>query len=249
MPKKEFVHLSSGAKPISRESEMSHQLVGHRMKADDAKRRLVEESVRLIEEKGLGALSFREVARRAGLSHQAPYHHFANREGILAAIALEGFTNLDAALVAARRAKRGKPQKVLQAVMRAYVTFALDHPVYFRVMFRPELVPLRRHPAAFAQAQLSFQRLADSVAECHPGVKKTGRRLLEVVNAMWAAAHGLAILWVDGPIKVNSQDLSLPSLVEVATEIFSEAGASAKRLSQKTNGKLPAARTVLPGTA
>src|SRR5271154_2357012 len=117
------------------------------MRADESKKRLVEESVRLIDEQGLGGLSFREMARRAGVSHQTPYHHFVNREGILAAIALEGFTNLDAALVATRGAKRTKtPQKTLQAVLRAYVDFAMAHQVHFRVMFRPELVPLRRYP-------------------------------------------------------------------------------------------------------
>ena len=76
------------------------------MKAAEAKKLLLEESVRLIAEEGLGGLSFREMARRAGMSHQAPYHHFANREGILAAIALEGFTALDAALVAVRAANQ-----------------------------------------------------------------------------------------------------------------------------------------------
>src|SRR5580704_3579179 len=134
------------------------------MKADETKKRLVQESVRLIGERGLGGLSFREMARRASVSHQTPYHHFVNREGILVAIALEGFTRLDAALVAARGNRTGtSPRKTLQNVLRTYVAFAMDHPVYFRVMFRPELVPVGKYPAARAQAMRSFQRLLDSV--------------------------------------------------------------------------------------
>jgi AcrR family transcriptional regulator len=219
------------------------------MKADEAKKRLVEESVRLIDEQGLAGLSFREMARRAGVSHQTPYHHFVNREGILAAIALEGFTGLDAALVAARAARRGKtPQKILQAVLRAYVTFAMDHQAHFRVMFRPELVPVRRYPAVRAQAKLSFQRLTDSIAACHPGVKQTDQPLLEVANALWAAAHGLATLWLDGPLKFHSPELKLPALVEVATDIFSEAGARTKRIIQQRNDKFSAARTTSSST-
>ena len=215
------------------------------MKADETKKRLVQESVRLIGERGLGGLSFREMARRASVSHQTPYHHFVNREGILAAIALEGFTNLDAALVATRAANRTKtPQKTLQAVLRAYVNFALDNQVHFRVMFRPELVPLRRYPAVRAQAKLSFQRLVDSIAECHLGVRQTDRGLVKVANALWAAAHGVATLWLDGPMRGNSPELSLPTLIEVATDIFSEAGARTKLIPKKRTDKFSAAKTV-----
>jgi AcrR family transcriptional regulator len=158
-------------------------------KATEAKKQLLEESVRLIEEQGLAGLSFREMARRAGVSHQAPYYHFKNREGILAAIALEGKGRKD-------------PQEVLRKVLRAYVSFATENPVHFRIMFRPELVPVRRYPEVREQASLTFQRLTESLADCHQGAPKTGRRLVEVANALWAAAHGLATLWLDGPMKV-----------------------------------------------
>lgn len=214
------------------------------MKTDDTRKRLIEESVRLIEEKGLSGLSFREMARRAGLSHQAPYHHFVNREGILAAIALEGFTMLDTALVEARGVRTNKtPQRTLQAVIRAYVTFALEHQVHFRVMFRPELVPLKEYPNVMTQAKLSFERLVDAVAECHPDMKRNDRRLLVVSNALWAAAHGLATLWVDGPMRATLPQSSLASLIEVATEIFSEAGALTKRIGQRRNSAVPATGT------
>ncbi len=219
------------------------------MKALEAKKRLLEESVRLIQEQGLGALSFREMARRAGVSHQLPYHHFSSREGILAAIALEGFTDLDEALVAAAALEaKAAPQKILKEVIRAYVTFALKHPVHFRVMFRPELVPVQRHPEVLAQAKASFGRLLDAVASCHAGVKRNDPRLLEIANALWAAAHGLATLWLDGPMRGNSPRLSLAALLNSASEMFSEAGASTKRLSQNSSDKLSAARTASSST-
>lgn len=218
-------------------------------KAAEAKKRLLEESVRLIQEQGLGALSFREMARRAGVSHQLPYHHFSSREGILAAIALDGFTDLDDALVAAAaRYANAVPPKILQEVVRGYVNFALKHPVHFRVMFRPELVPIRRYPAVFAKARASFGRLLDAVASCHPDVKRSDPRLLEIANALWAAAHGLATLLLDGPMRGNSPRVSPAALIDSATEMFSEAGASAKRLSQKRSDKLSAARTASSST-
>jgi AcrR family transcriptional regulator len=222
---------------------------GATRKAVEAKKRLLEESVRLIQEQGLAGLSFREMSRRAGVSHQLPYHHFSSREGILAAIALEGFTDLDDALVAAAaRHARSVPQKVLREVVRAYVVFALKHPVHFRVMFRPELVLLQRHPDVLAKARASFGRLLDAVASCHSDVKRNDPQLLEIANALWAAAHGLATLWLDGPMRGNSPRLSLNALIDSATEMFSEAGASARRFSQRSSDKLSPARTASSST-
>lgn len=201
------------------------------MRAADAKKRLLDESVRLIEEKGLAGLSFREMARRAGLSHQAPYHHFANREGILAAIALEGFTRLDARLVEAARARRGEdPEAVLRGVVHAYMGFALDNPVHFRVMFRPELAPLAQYPEARVQAMLSFQRLVDAVAETHPQARRDDPAFVEVVNALWAGAHGVATLLLDGPVRVNSPGLAFESFMATAASLFAEAGARTGRI-------------------
>jgi AcrR family transcriptional regulator len=196
-------------------------------KAAEAKKRLLEESVRLIEETGLGALSFREMARRAGVSHQAPYHHFANREGILIAIAHEGFLRLDARLVAASEAA-GSPGERLRAVIRAYMVFARDNPVHFRIMFRPELAPLAQYPEPRAAAALTFRRLADAVAACHPDAATGDPRFLEVVNALWAAAHGVATLLLDGPVLANSPQMSLEGFVETAARLYGEAGAATK---------------------
>lgn len=196
-------------------------------KATEAKKRLLEESVRLIAETGLADFSFREMARRAGVSHQAPYHHFSNREGILVAIAHEGFLRLDARLVEAGGAA-ASPGERLRAVIRAYMRFAADNPVHFRIMFRPELAPLAEHPEARAAAALSFQRLADAVAACHPAAWRDDPRFLEVVNALWAAAHGVATLLLDGPVQANSPQMSLEAFVETAATLYGEAGAATK---------------------
>ena len=194
--------------------------------AGNTRQRLIDESVRLIEETGLAGLSFRSMARRAGLSHQAPYHHFHNREGILVAIAQQGFERLDAALVAART-EPGSPEERLRRVLRAYVEFARANPVQFRIMLRPELAPLAEYPEARAAAASSFQRLVDTVAECHPGVDRRTVPFVEVVNSLWAGAHGVATLILDGPVLANSPGLSLEGFVETAARLLAEAGAHA----------------------
>src|SRR5277367_1832090 len=149
------------------------------MKAAEAKKRLVDESVRLIDERGLGGLSFREMSRRAGVSHQTPYHHFSNREGILAAIAHEGFLRLDKRLLDSRTRYRRKPAPaILRNLLRAYMTFAIENPVHYGVMFRPELVNIRRYPETGAAARLTFQRLLDTLAQCHPRASSKDKRLI-----------------------------------------------------------------------
>jgi len=214
------------------------------MKAEEAKRRLLEESVRLIKEQGLGGLSFREMSRRAGVSHQTPYHHFANREGILAAIAQAGFTRLDARLTEVRtKYRRKRPAEILRNVLRAYMLFAIENPVHYGVMFRPELVDFRRHGAAREQANLSFQRLVDSVAACHPSIARTDKRLIEIANALWAAAHGVATLWLDGPLSIKSPDISIASFIDMTSQMFSQAGAKAARVAQKRSDKFSEAKT------
>ncbi len=214
------------------------------MKAAEAKKRLVDESVRLIGEQGLGALSFREMSRRAGVSHQTPYHHFTNREGILAAIAHEGFVRLNVRLVEVQsRYRRKRPLEILRNMLRAYMNFAIENPVYYGVMFRPEQVDFARYPDARGEALRSFQRLVDTVAACHPRAPKNDKRIRETANALWAAAHGVATVWLDGPLGVTLPGVSITSFIDMTSEMFSQAGAKPIRIAQKRSDKLSAAKT------
>src|SRR3954453_16385563 len=96
----------------------------------DLRRALLQAAAEAITETGVAALSMRDLARRAGVSHAAPTHHFGDKAGLLTAVAVEGYARLGAALAAAGDfAEAGV----------AYVLFATDHPGYFAVMFRPEL--------------------------------------------------------------------------------------------------------------
>ena len=106
----------------------------------DLRARLLRTSRELLDEGGPGALSMREVARRSGCTHQAPYHYFANREAILAALVREGFEELAQRLreVHDGLEARGLPA-TLKASGNAYVEFALCNPGVFRVMFRPDV--------------------------------------------------------------------------------------------------------------
>ena len=100
----------------------------------------------VLDEQGAAGLSLREVARRAGVTHQAPYHHFADRESILAELVTQGFGELKRRLARAhRRSVDPLATRVTSGV--AYVVYALDNPGEFRIMFRADLCADFRHLA------------------------------------------------------------------------------------------------------
>jgi AcrR family transcriptional regulator len=125
---------------------------------------------KMVEKEGLAGLSVREAARRAGVSHNAPYRHFADREALLAALVVEDFEQLSAALE--NRAGR--------ELGEAYVAFALQHPQRFRMMFSG--------PRANAELQARF---ADSFAHLGADAAAAGA-------AAWSLVHGLAMLILEG---------------------------------------------------
>ena len=163
----------------------------------DSRERILEAAVKLMSREGLAALSMREVARRAGVSHQAPYHHFENREAILAAIAEEGFRQFNAAV---ESASGNSAVARLIAAGHAYVRFALSHPAHFQVMFRPELVDLEKYPSAMAEASRGFailQSLIDGIVR----EKLLPPRLAGgTAIVTWSFVQGLSGLLLEGPL-------------------------------------------------
>ena len=170
--------------------------------SEDLRRTILDASLDLIAKKGLESFSMREVARRAGVSHQAPYHYFADREAILAEIVAEGFAQLrDDMLKALNDA--GDARARLTAIGNAYIAFALSHPAHFKLMFRSELVRQERHESADVCAKSAFDVLVatvnNAVGDAHPSEGPTGGVSPHVLAA-WSLAHGLATLLIEGKL-------------------------------------------------
>lgn len=169
---------------------------------DDVRATILQASLSLMNEGGLGALSMREVARRAGVSHQAPYHYFADREAILAELAGDGFDRLYDYMVSAVGLARKDRAEKNRALGEAYIRFALNNPEVFRLMFRVEMCDLKRYPDAKAKADRCFQLVADTLgagANASTASDKTSPDLVPVIAA-WSAAHGLATLMLEGKL-------------------------------------------------
>jgi AcrR family transcriptional regulator len=146
---------------------------------------LLQAAAKVLEKEGIAGLSLRDAARRAGVSHSAPYRHFPDREALLAAIAAEGFEMLGEAM-------RGHSGKEMG---EAYVRFALAHPQRFRLMFGGTL-PMARHPELWDAASATHRALVEAFGDLPPPDVAAA--------AAWSLVHGLAHLKLDGHLAEQS---------------------------------------------
>jgi AcrR family transcriptional regulator len=182
----------------------------------DLRAALVTAALRIVAEEGVGALTLRELARRLGVSHAAPAHHFPDRASLLAALAGEGFLRLGEALArAAGAAGRGRGARLL-AAGRAYVAFALDHPGSFRAMFGPQVAELPRPPAPVARAAERGYRVLEQAVEelVGPG----DRRVAPLAFAAWSLLHGACTLYLDGLLPRQLPELAARPAFEAWVE-------------------------------
>jgi len=182
----------------------------------DLRRALMSAAVASIEEAGPAALSLRDLARRAGVSHAAPAHHFGDKAGLLTALAAEGYELLAADLVASR-ATNGS----FLELGVTYVRFAVSHRAHFEVMFRPDLhrpddpdlAVARRRTGDALYAGAAEWSDAGPVGAGHgpagaagEGVRTAGEGVREAGLAAWSLAHGFAALWLSGSLPDSGTD-------------------------------------------
>jgi len=152
----------------------------------DLRRALIEAALGAITDAGAANVRLREVARRAGVSHAAPAHHFGDKAGLLTAIAVDGFDQLAAKLAGAY----DRSGSFLDVGV-AYVQFAVDHRAHFEVMFRPELYHAEDPilvAAKSASAAALYGPVGDLIDDDDP------LNQLTPGVAAWSLVHGLATL-------------------------------------------------------
>lgn len=153
----------------------------------------LRESARaILEEEGLDGLSLRSVARRAGVSHAAPYRHYASREALLADVACEGIASLRADLAQVVVAPGDRSDRIVQ-IATVYLRFAMRHRGLIRLIFGPEF----RNRTNFSALSEATAALADDL----------GRALSDPAAglAALAAIHGLAMLILENVIDLGQQ--------------------------------------------
>lgn len=194
--------------------------------AGDLRRALLDAAAAAIAERGVEAPTLRDIARRAGVSHAAPAHHFGDKAGLLTALATEGFLLLADELRRAREhlaASAGTsgpadPVDVLASLGCAYVAFADAHPGHFELMFRPSLFDLT--DAEFlAAGDAAHAQLVEGVdAARATGWGRQAARA-DLVAYAWAHVHGLSSLRIQGALSRYHPDDSM-AFVRRLTRLF-----------------------------
>ena len=164
----------------------------------DLRTALIDAGLDLVARRGIEALSLRAVARKAQVSHAAPYHHFTDKAELLAAVAAAGFDRMVAVIAQAtlehapRRALEG-----LRAVGVGYLRFAFTNPAVFRLMFRPELTHPAAHPLLQAAEARAFATLVTAIRAAQSAGELPGADPAAPATFAWSTVHGLAVLHVD----------------------------------------------------
>lgn len=168
----------------------------------DLRRALLDAAAEAIAEQGLAEVSLREVARRVGVSHAAPAHHFGDKSGLFTALATEGFGLLAAAVDEAVESGSGRAGEAAQRLLdagNAYLRIAVEHPAHYAVMFRPDL--LRSDDADLAVAAgRAFAGLVAAVTDLQDTGWAAGADPLDLAVGAWGLVHGLATLHAAGAL-------------------------------------------------
>ena len=203
--------------PISRKRKSYHH--------GDLRRALVKAAVSLLTKTQRWDFSLREVARCAGVSHNAPYSHFADKRQLLAAVAAKGYEMLKARTLTAVRGKT-KPADALKALAIAYLRFGTGNPAQYRLMFGPTF---QGQDAGLPTEVIHAFASAEAVAR---GVLKRGSEdrtfnipqndlaaLETAVIAAWSLVHGLTMLYIDGLATLETAQ-TIDGLAEKVVTMF-----------------------------
>lgn len=180
---------------------------------------LVLEAYRLVQERGSEAVTLREIGRRSGVSHNAPYAHFATRQDLLAAVAAKGFDELRACLQPAVERAATDVEGALLAIGKSYVVFGVKNAQLFQLMFGPELGQARSETlrTSAMAAYSAIERIAEIATS--QGLARPER---QIALASWALVHGIVTLILEGNEKFPRQPKEIERLAGELCQVLIE---------------------------
>ncbi|MDC0672271.1 TetR/AcrR family transcriptional regulator [Nannocystis radixulma] len=174
----------------------------------DLRRALLTAAAAFLRDGDVTALTMQTLAKAAGVSPAAPYHHFEDKPALLAALAEEGFDQLFERLTAATASPAAAADKLV-ALARAYFEFAAARPAHYRIMFLPEIRDRARFASLHASAGRSMQLLVGILVTGLSGVSEP--EIAARAVAAWSACHGFVALRMAGVLS------NMPGLPDLAT--------------------------------
>jgi AcrR family transcriptional regulator len=186
----------------------------------DLRQALINGALALISEKNIDSVSLREVARRVGVSHAAPYRHFADKEALLAALSIDGFQMLHHKLELAIQSSSADPVQQIQDSGVAYIEFAIKHPSHYQLMFGAyRSTSAQRNPELKNAARQAFMVLVGAILRGQQAGVIRDDDFEQLALTAWALVHGWAMLWMDGQIPLDATQ-STHHLAIFATQIL-----------------------------
>lgn len=179
----------------------------------DLRNALLREGRRVLEEKGAAELSLRECARNVGVSEAAPARHFDGKEGLLAAIASDGFRELAAQRLALVQSKLSTLQKSGEMLL-SYVRYAQSNKGVFNLMVGPRILATHRHADLVEAAAESFDLFSNTLVELALENKWPRSQVELVAHSAWAMEHGLATLILADRAPRKDRNVDLQQMID-----------------------------------
>jgi AcrR family transcriptional regulator len=188
----------------------------------DLRQALVAAALRALERHRAEDLSLRELGRELGVSPRAPYRHFATREELLAAVAVEGY-RMFGVLTQARVAEAGAdPLARLSAIAESYVLFAVEHPAAFRVMYAPYATVEENAPELLATRAEGHRAMMEIIAEGQAVGLLRGGDPMQLALVLWSSMHGLAVLLTEGQLARYDRPIEAAKLMALVSQLLLE---------------------------
>jgi AcrR family transcriptional regulator len=176
--------------------------------------RLLKTASEILSEKGIKKLTMRSLGSKVGVSRTAPYRYFKNKDALLLAIAEEGFNELTIRYRKINRDNSLDSFSRLQHIGLAYIEFAIKNPGAFRLMFGRQIIQQDRSEKLCSDAKKTFNEYLIAVKALEEDKSITSVDYAVLANYFWTIVHGLAILLINGQIKITGQNYGLPALLD-----------------------------------
>ncbi len=165
-------------------------------KYENLKEACIEEAIKIIQSDGIEKLSLRQVSRRLGVSHQAPYKHFPSRDHILAEVVSRMYKTFADHM--RTMPKTDNPYDDLRGMGQAYLGFAVTHPLEYQLMFNTPLPPSHEHPDMMKNAQQALGLVQDCLERMgHPHPQETALFIWSVMHGWSSLLQGQALDTID----------------------------------------------------